>query len=130
MINTHAYESTPDSGRPARTFGRAPHKQETDRARDHKRNRTPVEAIVEVLSEIQEVIVENISQRFDHVRKDVRIGRDSILRGAAASLEGMCVERVISTIWSTSKGSTLHIIARSYSASSTCRRAPRSCRIL
>ncbi|KAJ6499711.1 hypothetical protein C8R47DRAFT_296876 [Mycena vitilis] len=108
MINTHgvcslaftasfsdtvaAYESTPDLGRPARIFGRAPHKQETDRARDHKRNRTAVEAIVEVLSEIQEVIVENISQRFDHVRKDVRIGRDSILRGAAASLEGMCVE--------------------------------------
>ncbi|KAJ7627605.1 hypothetical protein DFH06DRAFT_1443094 [Mycena polygramma] len=77
MINTHAYESTSDLGRPARTFGRAPHKQETDRARDHKRNRTPVEAIVEVLSEIQETCASGEIAFFEELRQALRSKRHS-----------------------------------------------------
>ncbi|KAJ7275036.1 hypothetical protein C8J57DRAFT_1592630 [Mycena rebaudengoi] len=50
-------------------------------------------AVTQILDEIQEVVVDKISRRFDHVRNDVRVGRDSILRGAAASLEKMCKER-------------------------------------
>ncbi|KAJ6499715.1 hypothetical protein C8R47DRAFT_1317619 [Mycena vitilis] len=77
MINTHAYESTPDLGRPARIFGRAPHKQETDRARDHKRNRTAVEAIVEVLSEIQETCASGEIAFFEELRQALRSKRHS-----------------------------------------------------
>ncbi|KAK7019041.1 hypothetical protein R3P38DRAFT_2980291 [Favolaschia claudopus] len=88
-----AYEDTPDLGRPSRTFGRAPFKHEVD-GRDHhtKRNRSPMQGILEILNEIQDVVVEKIHQRFDHVKKDVRIGRDTILRTATTNLEGMCVE--------------------------------------
>ncbi|KAJ6571757.1 hypothetical protein B0H19DRAFT_1372736 [Mycena capillaripes] len=92
MANNHAYEPTPDLGRPARTFGRGLHKHEADRDHDYKRSRSPMQGIFEVLNEINEVVAERISQRFDHVKNDVRIGRDSILRGAAANLEGMCTE--------------------------------------
>jgi hypothetical protein len=44
-----AYERTPDMGRPARTFGRAPHKYDADeRDHDHKRSRSPMQGIIEV----------------------------------------------------------------------------------
>ncbi|KAJ7910634.1 hypothetical protein B0H13DRAFT_2329167 [Mycena leptocephala] len=90
---TVSYERTPNMGRPARTFGRAPHKYDADeRDHDHKRSRSPMQGIIEILNEMQQVIVENVSQQFEHVKKDVRVGRDTILRGAAASLESMCTE--------------------------------------
>ncbi|KAJ7136037.1 hypothetical protein C8R44DRAFT_976758 [Mycena epipterygia] len=93
--NTHVHDRTPDLGRPARAiFGRknrGPLRHGGDE-RDHKRSRSPMQGILEILNEIQEVVVEKISQRFDHVRTDVRLGRDNILRGAAANLEVMCTE--------------------------------------
>ncbi|KAJ7770528.1 hypothetical protein B0H16DRAFT_1881531 [Mycena metata] len=94
MPNNDAYEHTPDLGRPARTFGRVPSKHKAD-ARDHdhtKRSYSPMQGIVEILSEIQTVVVERISRRFDDVQSDVRAGRDAILRGAAENLESMCGE--------------------------------------
>ncbi|KAF7350466.1 hypothetical protein MVEN_01352100 [Mycena venus] len=93
MTNHTAYEPTPDSERPIRPFGHAMYKNEADgRDHDHKRSCSPMQNIIEVLNEIQEVVLEKITQRFDHVRNDVRIGRDSILCGAAANLESMCAE--------------------------------------
>ncbi|KAK7046685.1 hypothetical protein R3P38DRAFT_2875224 [Favolaschia claudopus] len=55
---------------------------------------TPSAVVVRcrILNEIQDVVVEKIHQRFDHVKKDVRIGRDTILRTATTNLETMCVE--------------------------------------
>ncbi|KAJ7512046.1 hypothetical protein B0H11DRAFT_2268225 [Mycena galericulata] len=90
-----AYERTPpDFGRPVRhTFVRGPQRHEADeRDYEHKRSRSPTQGIIEVLNEIQRALVEKITRRFEHVRNDVRIGRDGILRGAAASLETMCTE--------------------------------------
>ncbi|KAJ7128046.1 hypothetical protein C8R46DRAFT_1363623 [Mycena filopes] len=90
-----AYEPTPDLGRPARTFGRVPLQPKHKADRDHdysKRSHSPMQDIVEILNEIQTVVVANISQRMDRVKSDVRTGRESILRGAAANLESMCAE--------------------------------------
>ncbi|KAJ7484745.1 hypothetical protein FB451DRAFT_1393268 [Mycena latifolia] len=90
----HEPEHTPELGRPVRAnFGRGQHKYEGhERDHDYKRSKSPMQGILEILNEIQEVVVEKISQRFDHVRKDVRVGRDGILRRAAANLEAMCTE--------------------------------------
>ncbi|KAJ6590586.1 hypothetical protein DFH09DRAFT_1358779 [Mycena vulgaris] len=89
----HAYERTPDLGRPARAnLDRAPHKREGGERDDYKRGRSPMQGILEILNEIQEVVVEKLTQRFDNVRNDVRLGRDGILRGAAANLETMRTE--------------------------------------
>ncbi|KAJ7207111.1 hypothetical protein GGX14DRAFT_698269 [Mycena pura] len=80
-------------GYSAQAFGRISHKYEGDeRSHDYKRSRSPMQGIIEVLNEIQEVMVEKITQRFDHVRHDVRVGRDNILRGAVENLERMCLE--------------------------------------
>jgi len=51
-----------------------------------------MQGIVEILNQMNEVVLQKINLRFDHVKNDVRIGRDTILRGAAANLEGMCTE--------------------------------------
>ncbi|KAJ7039833.1 hypothetical protein C8F04DRAFT_1231237 [Mycena alexandri] len=94
MPNNDAYDHTPDSGRPARTFVRVPPKHKAD-TRDHdynKRSYSPMQGIVEILGEIQTVVIERISRRFDDVQSDVRAGRDAILRGAAENLESMCAE--------------------------------------
>ncbi|KAJ3756112.1 hypothetical protein EV360DRAFT_85257 [Lentinula raphanica] len=45
--------------------------------------------IFEILNDIQKVLVSKISNRFDSVKKEVRIGRDSILRSAAADIDKM-----------------------------------------
>ncbi|KAF7349256.1 hypothetical protein MSAN_01715100 [Mycena sanguinolenta] len=93
LRSAQAYERTPDMGHPATTFGRGLYKHETEeREHDYKRSRSPMQEIIEKIQEIGAVIVENITHRFDHVRKDVRIGRDTILRGATANLEVMCAE--------------------------------------
>ncbi|KAJ7096705.1 hypothetical protein B0H15DRAFT_962872 [Mycena belliarum] len=91
---TKKHEHTPELGRPGRAqFGRGQHNHEVARRdNDHKRSKSPMQGILEILNEIQEVVVEKISQRFEHVKKDVRLGRDGILRRAAANLEAMCAE--------------------------------------
>ncbi|KAF8189884.1 hypothetical protein K438DRAFT_1763510 [Mycena galopus ATCC 62051] len=72
------------------TFGRALYKHEADgKDHDYRRSRSPMQGIIEVLNEIQAVVVEKITQRFDHVKTDVRIGRDTILRGATVNLEAI-----------------------------------------
>ncbi|KAJ6631135.1 hypothetical protein B0H10DRAFT_2207515 [Mycena sp. CBHHK59/15] len=92
------YERSPDFGRPTRpNFSRGQHKSEVDenigrREYEHKRSDSPMQGILEILNEIQEVVVDKISRRFEHVRHDVRVGRDNILRGAAANLETMCAQ--------------------------------------
>ncbi|KIY68738.1 hypothetical protein CYLTODRAFT_453299 [Cylindrobasidium torrendii FP15055 ss-10] len=48
-----------------------------------------VSEIVEVLNDIREVIVQRISRKFDGVRQEVRVGKQSILNDAAAELEVM-----------------------------------------
>ncbi|KAK0197310.1 hypothetical protein F5146DRAFT_1014979 [Armillaria mellea] len=48
--------------------------------------------IIQVLGDIQDVIVDKISRRFDHVKTDVRAGRNIILREAAAELKKMQAE--------------------------------------
>ncbi|KAK0450663.1 hypothetical protein EV421DRAFT_1167451 [Armillaria borealis] len=48
--------------------------------------------IIQILGDIQDVIVDKISRRFDHVKTDVRAGRSSILREAAVELKKMQVE--------------------------------------
>ncbi|KAK0503050.1 hypothetical protein EDD18DRAFT_1136106 [Armillaria luteobubalina] len=48
--------------------------------------------IIQILGDIQDVIVDKISRRFDHVKTDVRAGRNSILREAVAELKKMQVE--------------------------------------
>ncbi|KAF9065269.1 hypothetical protein BDP27DRAFT_65742 [Rhodocollybia butyracea] len=51
-----------------------------------------VHGIVEILHEVQEVIITKISNRFEGVKKEVRVGRDSILRAAAADVDSMRAE--------------------------------------
>ncbi|KAK0216565.1 hypothetical protein EDD85DRAFT_995771 [Armillaria nabsnona] len=43
-------------------------------------------------NDIRDVIVDKISRRFDHVKADVRVGHNSILREATAELKKMQVE--------------------------------------
>ncbi|KAK0459522.1 uncharacterized protein EV420DRAFT_1763236 [Desarmillaria tabescens] len=50
--------------------------------------------IIQILSEMQDVIVDKISRRFDHVKTDVRAGRNSILREAALELDKMRTESI------------------------------------
>ncbi|KAF5365635.1 hypothetical protein D9758_003128 [Tetrapyrgos nigripes] len=50
--------------------------------------------IVEILNEIQEVVISKISNRFETVRKEVRMGRDVILRNAAEDVENMRLESI------------------------------------
>jgi hypothetical protein len=47
----------------------------------------------QILNEIQEVVISKISNRFETVRKEVRLGRDTILRNAAEDIENMRLER-------------------------------------
>ncbi|KAJ7787174.1 hypothetical protein B0H14DRAFT_289302 [Mycena olivaceomarginata] len=89
MENTHGYERTPDLGRPERTFGRGLHKHE---AVDHKRGRSPMQGILEVINEIDKAVLEKVTQDFEDVKREVRIGRNAILRGAAETLANMCAE--------------------------------------
>ncbi|KAJ7695477.1 hypothetical protein B0H17DRAFT_1198698 [Mycena rosella] len=90
----HAHERTPELGRHGRTnLGRGPHRYEVDeRDHDYKLNKSldPMQGIFEKLNAIHEAVAENITQRFHRVGKDVRVGRDVILRDAAEKLEAMC----------------------------------------
>ncbi|KIK59685.1 hypothetical protein GYMLUDRAFT_651650 [Collybiopsis luxurians FD-317 M1] len=51
-----------------------------------------IREIVQILQDIQEVIISKISGRFDGVRREVRLGRDNILRAAAANIDKMRAE--------------------------------------
>jgi hypothetical protein len=73
--------------------------------------------LLQILHEIQEVVIEKVSQRFDHVRNDVRLGRDGILRAGAANLEAMCTERWDASIFYAHTGLKYNLQARAISTS-------------
>ncbi|EPQ57285.1 hypothetical protein GLOTRDRAFT_137644 [Gloeophyllum trabeum ATCC 11539] len=67
-----------------------------DRSYTQRKQREPgMDAIVEVLSEIQEVIVQKISNKVEGVRSDVRVGRKALLQDAAADLQLMRNQSVL-----------------------------------
>ncbi|KAF7323907.1 hypothetical protein MKEN_00612100 [Mycena kentingensis (nom. inval.)] len=83
-----------DSGRYA-PRGRTSHRYapyEKEKVRKSKRSKSPMSEMVDILNEINEIVLQHISQRFESVRHDVRVGRDNILRDAAANLERNCVQ--------------------------------------
>ncbi|KAF7323918.1 hypothetical protein MKEN_00613200 [Mycena kentingensis (nom. inval.)] len=75
--------------------GRTSHRYapyEKEKVRESKRSKSPMSEMVHILNEINEIVLQRISQRFESVRHDVRVGRDNILRDTAANLERNCVQ--------------------------------------
>ncbi|KAJ3812528.1 hypothetical protein F5876DRAFT_74736 [Lentinula aff. lateritia] len=72
--------------------GFAPQKRRTDGELLRDEKNAEISDIVEILRDIQEVLITKISNRFDSVKKEVRIGRNSILRAAAADIDKMRAE--------------------------------------
>ncbi|KAF7300649.1 hypothetical protein HMN09_00950400 [Mycena chlorophos] len=74
--------------------GRPSHRYvEDEKLRGKKRGRSqsPMQAILDTLNDINEVIAEKIVRRFDGVRHDVLVGRDKLLKDCVAALEAHCV---------------------------------------
>ncbi|KZT26675.1 hypothetical protein NEOLEDRAFT_199803 [Neolentinus lepideus HHB14362 ss-1] len=66
------------------------------RSYDERRQSEPgMDAIIEVLSEIQEVIVQKISSKVEGVRHEVRMGRKMLLQDSAADLQAMRNESIL-----------------------------------
>ncbi|KAJ4480536.1 hypothetical protein C8J55DRAFT_560482 [Lentinula edodes] len=72
--------------------GFAPQKRRADGGSIRDEKNAEISDIVEILHDIQEVLITKISNRFDSVKKEVRIGRNSILRAAAADIDKMRAE--------------------------------------
>ncbi|KAJ3785207.1 hypothetical protein GGU10DRAFT_398883 [Lentinula aff. detonsa] len=75
--------------------GTEPHKYRNNKGTALDEKNAEIRDIVEVLNDIQKVLIKKITNRFDGVKKEVRVGRDSILRAAAADIDKMRAESAI-----------------------------------
>ncbi|KAJ3717604.1 hypothetical protein DFJ43DRAFT_1227384 [Lentinula guzmanii] len=75
--------------------GTESHKYRNNKGTALDEENAEIRDIVEVLNDIQKVLIKKIANRFDGVKKEVRVGRDSILRAAAADIDKMRAESAI-----------------------------------
>nr|GAT48505.1 predicted protein [Mycena chlorophos] len=82
----HSY-SYSHRGRPSHRYV----EDEKMRGKKRGRSQSPMQAILDTLNDINEVIADKIVRRFDGVRHDVLVGRDKLLKDCVAALEAHCV---------------------------------------